>query len=486
MSDTRLSELHRLFSRAFLAILPIVAAIAVVTAMLSGRNLGATAGLGVIFVIAGLLPLVTAGPTALARQIASGALIGCIALMVLATAGTPWQIDMHMAFFAALSVVAGWCCWRSIVVAAAIVAVHHLVLNVVYPAAVFPDGADFGRVVLHAVILIVQAATLVWTTSQLAHALESSAEAADAALAAQEAAAATAGRERDAGLALDRRRESVDRSIAAFETRIGSVIADLEHRFAEMGTTAQTLSTSSGATEAQARDAGDMSQQASHSVGSVAVAAEQLSGSIDEIARQIDQTGEVVAAANREAEAANHEIGGLAAAAEKIGNVVALIRDIAAQTNLLALNATIEAARAGELGRGFAIVAAEVKGLATQTGSATEEIAGQIAAVQSSTSTAVEAISKIVGRMREIDAFTGAVGQSIDQQKDATREIATSVERTADGVRRVVDSLGSVSAASGRTVAASATVSQTAAAVAGAAGRIRGEIDAFLREVRAA
>ena len=103
-----------------------------------------------------------------------------------------------------------------------------------------------------------------------------------------------------------------------------------------------------------------------------------------------------------EAETTNQQIAGLAEAAQKIGDVVKLIRDIAGQTNLLALNATIEAARAGEAGRGFAVVASEVKSLAVQTAKATEEIAAQILAVQGSTTTAVDAIRNIAGRMKEI------------------------------------------------------------------------------------
>ena len=145
------------------------------------------------------------------------------------------------------------------------------------------------------------------------------------------------------------------------------------------------------------------------------------------------RTTDVVRASVNEAEATNAQIAGLAAAAQKIGDVVKLISDIAGQTNLLALNATIEAARAGEAGRGFAVVASEVKSLAVQTAKATEEIAAQILAVQGSTTSAVDAIRSIAGRMKEISAYTSAVAASIEQQNSATGEISQNVAGAAQG-----------------------------------------------------
>jgi methyl-accepting chemotaxis protein len=91
-------------------------------------------------------------------------LVGMVALIVDQLGGDPWQIDSHMYFFAALAVLAAYCDWRVLLMGAGTVALHHLVLNFVLPAAVFPGGADFGRVVLHAVILILETAVLVWLT----------------------------------------------------------------------------------------------------------------------------------------------------------------------------------------------------------------------------------------------------------------------------------------------------------------------------------
>src|ERR1700693_6136206 len=123
--------------------------------------------------------------------------------------------------------------------------------------------------------------------------------------------------------------------------------------------------------------------------------------------------------------------------AQKIGDVVNLIRDIASQTNLLALNATIEAARAGEAGKGFAVVASEVKSLAVQTGKATEDVAGQIAAVQESTAAAVAAIGRIAGRMQEINEDSSSVAASVRQQDASTVEISHNVGGAAEATKVV-------------------------------------------------
>lgn len=123
---------------------------------------------------------------------------------------------------------------------------------------------------------------------------------------------------------------------------------------------------------------------------------------------------------------------------QQIGEVVNLIRNIAGQTNLLALNATIEAAR------GFAVVASEVKSLAVQTAKATEQIAGQIEAVQNSTRVAVDAIRRNSERMREIDGYTSAVALSLQQQDSATDEISHNVASAATGAKGMVSVLDEV------------------------------------------
>ena len=160
-----------------------------------------------------------------------------------------------------------------------------------------------------------------------------------------------------------------------------------------------------------------------------------------------------------------------------------LIRNIAGQTNLLALNATIEAARAGEAGRGFAVVASEVKSLAVQTAKATEQIAMQIEAVQSSTRVTADAIRRNTERMREIDGYTSAVALSLQQQDSATDEISHNVASAAHGAKGLVGVLDEVTKAVSETRSAAGQVLEASETVEAAAMRLQRGIEGFLGRV---
>src|SRR5690349_19335816 len=158
-----------------------------------------------------------------------------------------------------------------------------------------------------------------------------------------------------------------------------------------------------------------------------ASATNELSHSISEIDRQLTQTNSTVESAVRKADEAVAGSMALTEAAEKIGSIISLIERIASQTNLLALNATIEAARAGEAGRGFSVVAVEVKELAHQTAAATQEVVTQVSAVQSKTDSVVNAIQGIVASMKEIQSFSSQAAFSVSHQDEASHAISESV-----------------------------------------------------------
>jgi methyl-accepting chemotaxis protein len=281
----------------------------------------------------------------------------------------------------------------------------------------------------------------------------------------------------------EQRRTNLEAAIRTFRARVEALLATLSESAGSIRATATTLSASSDQTTRRAEGAVNTSNEASSNVEAAAAAADELLHSITEIARQLQQTTDLVRVAVDEAQTTNNEIAGLAQAAQKIGDVVKLIQDIAEQTNLLALNATIEAARAGESGKGFAVVAAEVKSLAVQTAKATEEISAQISAVQSSTGGAVEAIGRIAGRMQEINQYSTTVSTAVQEQSAATGEISHNVTNAAKGTQVIVSALSDVAGAVTETRRSAQTVLSASESVESAASKLRSEVESFLLKV---
>ena len=287
----------------------------------------------------------------------------------------------------------------------------------------------------------------------------------------------------DRGAEQEERRAALELAISAFRNRIEATLKTVSDHAVAMRQTASSLFDASRKTSERAEGAVHASNEASDNVEVAAAAAEELSSSINEISRQLSQTNSLVSNAVSEAGITNDEIGGLAKAAQTIGDVVKLIHSVAGQTNLLALNATIEAARAGEAGRGFAVVASEVKSLAVQTARATDQIGAQIAAVQASTRTAVEGISRIAARMNEISEYTASAATSVHQQNAATGDISQNVASATRGTRQIVTVLTDVVSAATETRQSAETVLTASEAVAAAAGDLRAEVETFLDKV---
>ena len=281
----------------------------------------------------------------------------------------------------------------------------------------------------------------------------------------------------------EQRRGAIEAAITAFRPMVEKLLSSVSGSATAMRSTATNLFGSSDQTSQRADSAMQAYNEASTNVETAAIAAEELSHSIAEISRQLSHTSDIVRLATEEARSTDGQIAGLASGAQKIGDVVKLIRDIAGQTNLLALNATIEAARAGETGRGFSVVAAEVKSLAVQTAKATEEIASLILAVQNSTGGAVEAIRKIAARMQEINQHTSAVAAAVEQQNSATGEISHNVTSAADGAGHVVEVLSEVVGAATETRVSAEVLRDSSQAVETAVANLRREVEDFLVKV---
>ncbi|MEX0590321.1 MAG: methyl-accepting chemotaxis protein [Xanthobacteraceae bacterium] len=289
--------------------------------------------------------------------------------------------------------------------------------------------------------------------------------------------------QRAAMQAQDHRRTIVEAAITSFRERVENVLRNVGENASAMKSTAAALFASSEQTFKQAESAVQATDEASTNVVTAATAADELSVAIAEMSRQLGQTTGALRMAANEAQSTNDQISGLAQSSQKIGDVIQLIRNIAGQTNLLALNATIEAARAGEAGRGFAVVASEVKSLAVQTAKATEEISGQIASVQESTRSAVDAIARISNRMQDIDRHAAAVASSVEQQSAATSEISRSVSSAAQGTGDVVAVLDQLAGAATNTRQSAESVLGVSEAVGKAVSNLRSEVEGFLAKV---
>jgi methyl-accepting chemotaxis protein len=212
----------------------------------------------------------------------------------------------------------------------------------------------------------------------------------------------------------------------------------------------------------QVRAATESSEQVVSNVSTVAVAMEEMSATVDEIAMNSAAAAKVAGEAVELAESVNVLMEDLGRSTAQISQISETITAIAAQTNLLALNATIEAARAGEAGKGFAVVAGEVKGLANDTASATNEIGAQIATVQHQTMEAVEAISRITEVIRQVSSSQTTIASAVEEQSATTQEIARVLEEASSDASTIAGSMERLSSATGQTVRVSEETNQHA------------------------
>jgi methyl-accepting chemotaxis protein len=282
------------------------------------------------------------------------------------------------------------------------------------------------------------------------------------------------------------RRAAMEGLAGDFERSVNGIVRSVSTAAAGMQTTAQSMTATASDASARASTVSAASQNSSNNVSTVAAAAEELSSSVAEISRQVTRSSEIASKAVGDAERTNATVQVLSTGAEKIGEVVKLIHSIAAQTNLLALNATIEAARAGESGRGFAVVASEVKALANQTAKATEEISGQVAAMQQSTGDAVSAINGITQTIAQMSEITVTISAAIEEQGAATREIARNIQQVAAGSSEINSHIGGVTTAAEATGSAASEVLTNARELDNQSGMLRSAVDGFLAKVRAA
>lgn len=231
------------------------------------------------------------------------------------------------------------------------------------------------------------------------------------------------------------------------QAALKETVNQMQQLLSKLKATASEMTSSLDANGTASSGIVEAARLARENVQAVAAAAEELTYSIQQISERVNESNQIAERAVSHAQKTSKIVTGLSEASTKIGDVVQLITDIAGQTNLLALNATIEAARAGEAGRGFAVVAAEVKNLADQTATATEEIAEQIGSIQDSTREAVGAIQQISETISKISSVSSSITASVGEQAAATSEISRNIQQAAGGTQEVAESIDLMGAA---------------------------------------
>lgn len=454
-----------------------------ITAWIVGHEAFAVLAAGFVLAALPTLMVMLKRPTFAVALALAIAFVGHTSLFVYLLEGHAWQVEAHFYYFALLAMLSGFCDWRVIVAAAALIAVHHLGLNFLLPSAIYPGGSDFARVLFHAVVVVIETAMLSGIAIMMRKAFRAAYGATGAAeRTASELRDVAANREKEFALSA-RRADELNSLLTRFEREMAESIDALHGAAKALEDSARGLGSTAESASTQSMKVAAITEETSIQVNTVAQAGDSLAETIAQVGLNVSESSRLAGEAVSRAISTTVAIDEMKQVADEIGNVTNLISAIAAQTNLLALNATIEAARAGDAGRGFAVVAQEVKALAAQTAKATQDIATRIDAMQQATGKSVSAIGQISSVISELDRFSARIAESVEEQVASAREIAGNVSSVAEGVGEVAASVGQIESVAERANRAASDLNGSAAAVTKQTLRIRERVHAFAGEV---
>lgn len=350
------------------------------------------------------------------------------ALFVFLLHGHAWQMDLHMYFFPSLAALVVLCDRRAILLCAGVIALHHLMLNYLAPQWVFPGSGNLPRVVLHAAIVVLQTAILLWIVERLRATIVEQQ---------QKVAAVEALRvEQNLQVELQARMEQEERArdwerrkalASSIETRIGSIVNDLGAMAHQLSSSKQVLNTAFAEAAGKSAALNQVHLQACDDIDDLGDTTQNLVVSIASVGRHAaGAQGEAVAAANAAA-TLTPRLDELSASIAQAQQISRLIASIAARSQMLSLNATIEASREGS--RGFSVVATEMKTLAEQTSHATEEISAMLKGVLQAAQKVAGGIQFASTNAEATKKAASAISAAVDEQVRQTTQMAEAAER---------------------------------------------------------
>jgi methyl-accepting chemotaxis protein len=276
------------------------------------------------------------------------------------------------------------------------------------------------------------------------------------------------------------RQENLKRESMAFQARIGDIVKRLEGHAGRMSVASKDLLAISSNADDHAAASADSTQRVSEHVDIVASSIDGIANTMTTVVAETEKTSQITAAARSLVQAASDDARALTESARTIEQVIALIQDVASQTNLLALNATIEAARAGEAGRGFAIVANEVKQLATKTAQATEEIREGLNGITEASTRIADRVTKLVGSVEQVDSGAAMIAESIREQHASSHAITSNTAKTADDVRNLAETFQHVASLIADAKRSARLVTEVSAELGQQANDLRDSVDRYV------